>query len=317
VTADNIFHVSMQNTRLPHASRIVRAISAALGLSLLIGCSTPVLTPLAPDSLPENPSQLYTLSVRFAPHAAIIVPGSVNIQIVIDGQPHAMTKSQVGTDIYTYDHQAAAGQAELTYYILASYSSRDQRGAVTKHDEFSSLQHAKISGRYVLSLETGRGPVGARIGILGRGFTSQDQISLDGTPARTIPESPTAISFYVPAVPSGRSYQVRITNAAGTTVAGTFTVDSSSVTITPAVLNLRVGETQTLTFALPTVAPAGGTLLDVMTDVPESVIMPEVIVPAGSTSVRVQVRGRAPGSGGLFLKGYGNGEVAMPVRVTP
>ena len=189
----------MQNTRFSHASRILRAASAILGLSLLVGCTTPVLTTLTPDLLPENPSQLYTLSVRFAPHAAIVVPGSVSIQIVIDGQPHPMTKSPAGTDIYTYDHRAAAGQAELSYYILATYSSRDQRGAVMKRDEYTTLQHAKISGRYVFSLETGRGPVGARIGILGRGFTPQDQISLDNAPARTIPESSTALGFYVPA----------------------------------------------------------------------------------------------------------------------
>ncbi|MEI6860877.1 MAG: IPT/TIG domain-containing protein [Verrucomicrobiota bacterium] len=307
----------MQNTRLLHASRILRAASAAFGLAALVGCTTPVLTTLTPDSLPENPSQLYTLSLRFAPHAAFVLPDSVSIQIVIDGQPHPMTKSAAGTEIYTYDHQTASGQTELTYYFLASFSSRDQRGVITKHDEYTPLQHAKISGRYVLSLETGRGPVGARIGILGRGFTPQDQISLDNTPARTVPESPTALSFYVPAVPNGRSYQVKITNAAGTTIAGTFTVDASNVTITPTALNLRVGETQTLTFTLPTVAPAGGTMLDVMTDVPNTVMMPEVVIPAGANGVRVQVRGLTPGTGSLFLKGYGSGEVTVPVQVTP
>ncbi len=307
----------MQNTRFLHASRILRAASATLSLCALVGCTSPVLTTLTPDALPENPSQLYTLSARFTPHAADVVPDSVHLQVVVDGRPHPMVKSPAGENIFTYDHQISAGQAELSYYLLANYSTRDGRGAVTSHSEYTPVQHAKISGRYIVALETNRGPVGARIGIFGRGFTPQDQVFLDGTPARTVPESPTAVSFYVPAVTGGRSYQVRITNAAGTTVAGTFGVDASTVTVTPAALNLRTGEMQVLTFSIPNAAPAAGTLLDVQTDVPDSVIMPEVIVPAGTTGVPVQVRGGKPGSGSLFLRGFGAGEVAVPVTVRP
>ena len=44
------------------------------------------------------------------------------------------------------------------------------------------------------------------------------------------------------------------------------------------------GERQALNFSLPNAAPPGGTLLDIATDVPESVIMPEVIVPQGQTT---------------------------------
>jgi hypothetical protein len=41
--------------------------------------------------------------------------------------------------------------------------------------------------------------------------------------------------------------------------------------------------------------------------------MPEVIVPQGQTSVTVTVEGGKPGNGNLFLKGYGAGEVSVPV----
>jgi len=50
--------------------------------------------------------------------------------------------------------------------------------------------------------------------------------------------------------------------------------------------------------------------------VPESVIMPEVIVPQGQTAVTVMVTGGKPGNGSLFLKGYGAGEVTVPVSVS-
>jgi hypothetical protein len=43
--------------------------------------------------------------------------------------------------------------------------------------------------------------------------------------------------------------------------------------------------------------------------------MPEVIVPEGQTTASVTVEGGKPGSGSLFLKGYGSGEVSVPVTV--
>ena len=82
------------------------------------------------------------------------------------------------------------------------------------------------------------------------------------------------------------------------------------------VKNRRTGERQNLTFTLPSPAPVGGTLLDVTTDVPESVIMPEVVVPAGQTSVTVSVEGGRAGAGSLFLKGFGSGEVNVAIKVT-
>jgi hypothetical protein len=43
--------------------------------------------------------------------------------------------------------------------------------------------------------------------------------------------------------------------------------------------------------------------------------MPEVVVAQGQTSVSVDVQGGKPGTGSLFLKGYGSGEVSVPVTV--
>ena len=43
--------------------------------------------------------------------------------------------------------------------------------------------------------------------------------------------------------------------------------------------------------------------------------MPEVVIPAGSTSATINVTGGKPGSGSLFLKGFGSGEVTVPVTV--
>ena len=161
-----------------------------------------------------------------------------------------------------------------------------------------------------------RGPVGSRISVLGRGFTPQDAIHFNGAPARTNFESPNALSFFVPPLEPSRNYQVTLNSAAGNSPVGTFRIDASSLTVSPAALSLRTSERTTLTFSLPNPAPPGGTLLDVATDVPESIIMPEVIVPQGQIYVTVSVEGGKPGTGSLYLKGFGSGEVTVPVTVT-
>ena len=85
--------------------------------------------------------------------------------------------------------------------------------------------------------------------------------------------------------------------------------------VTPAAVMLRSGEQQALTFTIPQVAPAGGMLIDVTTDIPDSVVMPEVMVPANSNSVTVPVQGGKPGTGSLFFRSSA-GESTVSVTVT-
>src|SRR4051794_23697196 len=84
---------SMQNNRFSHARRIFLGLAAAAGLALLAGCQSPPITNLTPGALPENPSQIYTISARIAPKDYAFVPGSVVPHIIIDGQSYTMTKS--------------------------------------------------------------------------------------------------------------------------------------------------------------------------------------------------------------------------------
>lgn len=303
----------MPNTLFARAKSIVLALSAVTGVVFMSGCNSGI-TNLTPSVLAENPSQIYTISSRVKPQSVNVVPGSVKVRIIIDGQSFPMNKSSLGTDIYEFDYQLPAGRTELAYYFLVNYKFENQ-GMITDREEFTDVIRSKIVGRYVLSLDTNRGPVGARISVMGRGFTAQDTVTFDGTSARTVYDSPNSLSFFVPAVDSGRNYKVEIAGANGTTTVGTFRVDPTSLSVSPTELSLKRGETQTLTFTLPTPAPTGGLLLDVTTDAPDSVIMPEVVVPAGSTTVAVSVTGGKPGSGSLFLKGFGSGEISVPVTV--
>jgi hypothetical protein len=225
-----------------------------------------------------------------------------------------MVKSESVPGIYEFDYKLPPGQDSIGYYYLVSYST-EGNGMQAPRQAYTELSHAAIVSRYIVSLEVNRGPVGARIGVLGRGFTPQDLVGFDGTAVRTVYESPTSLGFFVPALAPGKTYRVTLSSSAGNSDVGTFRIDSSDVTADPASLTLSPGQKQSLTFTVTQPAPAGGLLLDITTDIPSSVIMPEVIVPEGQTSVTVTVEGGKPGTGSLFLKGYGSGEVTVPVTV--
>lgn len=294
--------------------RILRAVFCAAALALLAGCDIKI-TDLTPKVLPENPSRIYTFALRVAPKSSYVLKDSIKTRIVIDGQIHEMSTGTLGKDIYEYEFQLPAGRDELAYYYLVDYKIENKAGIV-RRQEYTDITRTRVVGRYVLTMETNRGPVGAKISVVGRGFGNADVVKFDDQPVRTVNESPNALSFYVPAVETGRNYRVTLEGAAGSSPVGTFRVDPAVLDVSPARLSLTQGASQPLTFTVPTPASSGGQLLDVTTDIPESVVMPEVIVPEGQNSVTIDVTGGKPGTGNLFLKGYGSsGEITIPVTV--
>jgi hypothetical protein len=305
----------MHIQRISLASKILLGLGTA-GLALLTGCTTVTLTNLTPTSLPENPSEIYTFTLRVVPRSNAIDSSSIIPHIVLDGQSFDMKRSSLGDGLYDFDYQLPAGRDRMAYYYLVDYTAQGN-GMSTPGQAYTGVANAQVVHRYVLSLEGNRGPIGARVSVLGRGFTPQDVIYLDGAPTRTVFESSTSLSFFVPALATGKNYQVTLGGTSSSSPVGTFRVDPINLSVSPSSLALVSGQQQTLTFSVPNPAPAGGLLIDVATDAPESVIMPEVVVPEGQTSVAVSVQGGKPGTGSLVLKGYGvDGQITVPLTVT-
>ncbi len=304
----------MEKNRILHARRIWLWLAAALAITLFTGCDDVKITNLTPSSLPANPSQIYTFSAKFDVKSRGYVEGSLQPQIVIDGRIHNLAPSPVGPNIYEFDYQIPGNRSEVTYYFLATFDVSFS-GKSSLREAYSPVTSATLTSRQVLSMISNRGPVGARIGIVGQGFTDQDVVNLNGQPTRTVFESSNSLSFFVPAVPPARNYQVRVEGPNGAQVVGAFRVDPLGIDVFPSSLNLSEGQTQQVTFTLPQNAPSGGLLLDITTDAPDSVIMPEVVIPAGSNAVTVPVTGGLPGSGNLYLTGFGGGEVVIPISV--
>ena len=181
----------MQNSRINLTRIISLWLGALLGLTLLAGCGTVSLTNLTPPSIQDNPSRIYTITLRATTKGNSIVPGSVVPHIIIDGESHVMSKSSLAEGLYEYDYHLPNGRDKLAYYFLVTYEI-EYNGKTENHETYSEINNVGIVSRYVLSLEANRGPIGARISLLGRGFTPQDVIYFDSMPVRTVYESPTS-----------------------------------------------------------------------------------------------------------------------------
>lgn len=281
--------------------------------AFISGCKSPI-TNVTSQTMPENPSQIYTITTKVKPRDIRYDRSSMRVQIVIDGQIHDMRKSGFSEDIYEFDFPMPAGAREASYYVLLNYHVPGDSGSHLR-EYYSPLTKIQLTNRYVYTIEANRGPTGARIGVVGRGFTPQDVVYLDNTPARTLYESLNSVSFQVPAIPSG-NYRVSLNSPAGNQMIGSFRVDGVSLSVAPSSLTLRRGQRASLLFSVSAPAPAGGLLVNVSTDVPRSIIMAEVIIPAGQMSVNIEVQGGEVGSGNLYVGAAGQGEISVPVSVT-
>lgn len=301
----------MHKTPSSQASRIFPALAALLMLLFVSGCNM-TITNLTPETVPQNPSQIYTITGSFRPSQQVET-ATIRPRIIIDGQAYNMNRSPVGTDIWEFEYQLPAGRTNATYYFICDYRTK---GSSDAQDLYSELQTLSIAGRYVIRPEATRAPVGSRVSILGAGFSPADIVYFDHTPTRTVFESPSSLSFFVPAVTPGQSYKLTVRGSGVGLDVGSFRVDAISFQVSPSALVLRQGEQQAVTFTIPQPAPAGGLLIDVTTDVPDSVVMPLVMVPANATDVTVPVQGGKPGSGSLFFRSSA-GESSIAITITP
>ena len=119
----------------------------------------------------------------------------------------------------------------------------------------------------------------------------------------------------MPNVTSAMSHSVEV-RGVSTESAGTLKVDPGlPLRVIPDSLTLQQGQRQALAFAMDNPAPMGGLYINVTTDIPNSVIMPEVIIPEAARTVNIAVRAGEPGAGSLYIQGPGMNEIVIPITV--
>jgi len=280
---------------------------------LLNGCASKI-TNLTNRQVPENPSGIYTLSMKTSIDAKNIIPGTFEPQVVVDGEVRPMRPSGIGEDIFDFEYRMPPNRDKARYYYQVVWK-QPARDGERERIEISDIHEIKIIDRYVLQIESQRGPVGSEIAIVGRGFSEADQVVFGGYEASTRYYSPTSISFVVPPVNAGEAYPVEVHSGNNVYFGGTFFVDEASFSVSPQRITVDSGQRTLVTIAIPNAAPEGGFLVDVTTNVPKSVIMPEVIIPEGKRAIAIPMEGGQPGSGTLYISAPGFEEVSVPVSV--
>lgn len=284
-----------------------------LGL-LFSGCSRTVLSNLTPQHLPQNPSGIYTFTLANNANRHNIDPDSVKAEMVVNGEPIPMRNVSQNGSLYEVDFRMPSGQTEVRYFYRVSYDTY-HKGLKRNKEYISDLQTSRLVNRYVLSLESERGPVGATIAVMGRGFSQYDTIVVGQTEAPTRYFSSNALQFTIPAVDGGRTYDVYLRTGNGDLLVGSFTVDASTLQVLPSAIDIATGQSAIVVFSIDNEAPAGGLPVEVVTDVPDAIIMPEVVIPSGGRSISVTIQGATPAEGRMVARAPGYEEVEVPVTV--
>lgn len=294
--------------------RLFLSLGVAGTLVLVSGCGVTIEN-LTPGKVPQNPSGIYTITMQADVKNTAVKDDSLQGNIVIDGETLPMERNPLNPTLFDFDYVMPEDQGEAAFYFILNYNvlggSEDN-----PRRKVSELHNFQLVNKYVLQMQVDRAPVGRPVTVLGRRFFRSDKIIIGGVEAETRYKSANEIEFLVPPLPAGESYFVQLETDGRRVPIGNFMIDLSVLRVTPKSLNLAPGETAVLVFSVDFEAPGGGLAVRVTTDVPSSVIMPEVIIPEGARSVSVTLEAGDPGVGALFADVPGMKEVVIPISVS-
>lgn len=289
----------------------LRSTSGAVLLGLA-GCAQ-TLTNVTPEIAQRNPSNLYRFTTQCNILETKVIPGSFDLNLVIDGEKHPLTAEALTPAFYYYDHVLDTERTEAKYYFELNYQLNN-RGKLRKYSAKTPLSTFKIEERCCFCLDNERAPVGSSIKILGRGFTSGDRVVVGEYNAVTTFESENVLKFTIPPVIAGKAYPVYAICNNQKTFVSNLLVDNSRLFIEPDSVEVTKGEK--ISFTVETNASVTADLyVNVTTDIPNSVIMPEVVIKAGESSTTVEIEGGEPGKGNLFVNAQGFDEVNVPIEI--
>lgn len=284
-------------------------------LFALAGCQSVRLSNLTPAQIAENPSGIYTFTVRAETTTPTVEDESMRATITINGETYPMTRVPGEALLFEFDYRMPAGQDAVKYYYTVNYEY--ETGGVLRSDSLTSrdVYYSELINRYIIALEADRGPVGAEIPVSGRNFSPGDTIEIGGVEADTTFNAPNSLTFTVPPLEAGQSYEVRLLSGRGNLAFGGFVVDGSSIRVFPTEITVGTGERTQMLLSIDREAPAGGLWVDVTTNIPQSIVMPEVVIPEGARSVNVPLEGARPGEGRLRISAPGFDSATVPVTV--
>ena len=291
-------------------------IALSASLWFFSACNKPNFVNLTSTNISQNPSGIYTLQTELDIQDRKVVPETIEVFTVVGGETIPMVQDPINKSLWSCDYKLPQGFDEATYYFLAKYSTKRDNGAQVPKEQQSDLQVFRLENRYVGNLASYRGPVGVEIAVQGRGFTKYDSIVLGGKESKTRYLSENELRFTIPALPAGVDYPVQLIGGPhGALDIGNFRIDESQLGVVPTSLEIQSGDSSTLLFKIDYEAPAGGLNVDIKTNIPASVIMPEAAIAEGDKTGNIPIRGGEAGEGKLIITAPGYDSVEVQIKV--
>lgn len=275
---------------------------------VLSGCSYSAIDNQTPRMAPQNPSNFYRISMQVKKTNIKIAPDSYKSQVLIDDKAYDMVKS--GDREFYFDYKEEDRHV-INYRYKVYYSVGSKEKSMRSRN-----YKLNIINRYAVGFECNRGKPYSEISLLGRGFVEGDRVMIGDCVCDTTFVSPNVLSFVVPMLEGGRTYRAVLDSENGDIGLGDFFIDPASITTDPTKIDLSRGEKCVLTVTVDVEAPPEGLPLDVTTDIPDSIIMHDVVIRPGMRSARVVVEGGRPGKGSLFIAAPGVESCEIPVVVS-
>jgi hypothetical protein len=239
---------------------------------------------------------------------------SIKPYVVVNGEKHEMKKHPDGNNVFVYDYRFY-GIGTIPYYFELIYGI-SRNGNIREKTAKSDLFSTTVTDKYIFALDANRGPVGAPVSIIGYGLIKTDRVRFG---KRIVPVnwlSSGAIEFIVPPVECNSEYDVYLLANRKELFAGTFFVDETMLRCSTDFIRLANGESQRIVFALDHPAPESGIDVEVTTDIPNSIIMPEVHFMPGERTVGVNITGSEDSAEGmLFVQAKGFSSLEIPLKV--
>jgi hypothetical protein len=285
-----------------------------MGTILLAGCDGENICNMTPNVVPQNQSNIYTITAAIRGTDGDISQKSIKPYVVVNGEKHEMKKHPDGNNVFVHDYRFS-GIGVIPYYFEVVYEisrNGDMRKKTAKSDLFST----SVTDKYIFALDANRGPIGAPVNVIGYGLTRTDRVRFGG---RVIPAnwlSSAATQFVVPSVECNGEYEVYLLTKRKELFAGTFFVDEAMLRCSTDFIRLANGESRRLVFMLDCPAPDGGIEVEITTDIPDSIIMPEVHFMSGERTVSVNITGSEESAKGtLFVQAKGFLSLEIPVEI--
>jgi hypothetical protein len=285
-----------------------------LGASLVcfLGCAHVHIKNATPEVLPVNASGVYPLTMDFSMLSSGVNERSVVARICVDGRKMSMKRISRGR--YSYEYRMPADRASVPYFFEVNYSRQTDAG-IQHICEKSPTYQLLLSDHYALGMDTQRGTPGTIVTIIGRGLREGDAVYVNDQAVETRYISPTSIQFRIPPLAADRYYIVELADSHETLPVGEIFIDRGIIKTSPRALEIPKGQSVELVINLSSTALGNGVEVEVTTDIPDAIFVPDVVVRGGKSSTTAIIEGAEPARGTLFLRADGFMETAVPVVV--